>query len=448
MPATARDRGRGRDRGGDVLTQGELCRGIETGDIGAIGDPDDAADDLADGEVRDVARGERDGAAVRDDRERRGGGGGRRDDEVALDLDVGRRGRRIESDGRAAEEVGRAAGARAPDRVSERGEVDGEFGHVGREGRGTVRRPDAPLAGGEAESSVEGAGALEAAAIILESKIRGRRQGIAVIGDERAAREARVAGIGIGLVAQDPPGAVAATRDAQLAEQVRTIGQQQIEAVIAGAIPSEGQGTRADETVPEGDRARVGEDDRGVVVVTALGVIAVATVGFDAGVAEEREEAVGAYAGGLRRLVDVDHAVVISGPHRTGVQEAAAAQEDERSGVRRRVRRVARADAAGLTDVGEGGNRQRAAVDDGGTGIGVQSGERLDAVATGGLDDGQLARAVGEDRRKYARARAVAGAAKLDGLRARGKVGDRPRAVGEGCDENRDWDRPGVRRRH
>ena len=448
MPAAPRDRGRSRGRGGDALAQGELRRGIETRDVGAVGDPGNAADDLADGEVRDVARGERDGGVVRDDRERRGGTRGRRDDKVTLDLDVGGGSDGIKSDGRTAEEVGRAAGARAPDRIGERREVEGELGDIGREGRSTVRRPDAPLAGAGAEGSAEGAGTLEASAVILEGEIGSRRQGIAVPGDERATREAGIAGIGIGLVAQDPPGAVATTRDAQLAEQVGAVGQQQVEAVIAGAVAGEGQGARADETVPEGDRTRVREDDRGVIVVTALGVVAVAAIGFDASVTEEREEAVGAHAGGLSRLVDVDHAVVISGPRRTGVQEAAAAQEDERSGVRGRVRRVARADTAGLTDISEGGDRQRAAVDDGGTGVGVESGERLDAVATGGLDDGQLARAVGEDRRKHARAPAVARSAKLDGLRARGEVGDRPRAVGEGRDENRDWDRPGVRRRH
>ena len=224
MPAAAGDRGRTR-RDGHVLAQGELCRGVETGDISAVRNPDDTSDELSDGEVRDVARGERDGVAVRDDRERRGGGGGRRDDEVTLDLDVSDGRHRIEAHGRATEEVKRAAGARAPDRVRKRGKVDGELGDIGGEGRSTVGSPDPPLASTGAQSSTEGAGALEAAVIILESKIRGRRQGIAVIGDERATREARVSGIGVSLITQDPPGAVATTRDAQLAEQVRAIGQ-------------------------------------------------------------------------------------------------------------------------------------------------------------------------------------------------------------------------------
>ena len=123
MPAAPRDRGRSGGRGGDALAQGELCRGIETRDVGAIGNPGNAADDLADGEVRDVARGERDGVVVRDSRKRRGGSRGRRDDEVTLDLDVGGGSDGIKSDGRATEEVRRAAGARAPDRIGERREV-------------------------------------------------------------------------------------------------------------------------------------------------------------------------------------------------------------------------------------------------------------------------------------------------------------------------------------
>ena len=380
MPAAPRDRGRSGGRGGDALAQGELCRGIETRDVGAVGDPGNAADDLADGEVRDVARGERDGVVVRDSRKRRGGSRGRRDDEVTLDLDVGGGSDGIKSDGRTAEEVRRAAGARAPDRIGERREVEGELGDIGREGRSTVRRPDPPLAGAGAEGSAEGAGTLEASAVILEGEIGSRRQGIAVPGDERATREAGIAGIGIGLVAQDPPGAVATTRDAQLAEQVGAVGQQQVEAVIAGAVAGEGQGARADETIAEGDRARVREDDRGVIVITALGIVTVATVGFDAGVAEEREETVGAHAGGLRRLVDVDGAAIVGRRRRASVKEAAAAQEDERAGVRAGVRRVARADAARLTDIGEGGDRERAR-DDGSTGIGIETGERLDAAA-------------------------------------------------------------------
>ena len=397
MPAAPRDRGAGRDRGGDVLAQGELRPVVEAGDIGAGGDSGDAADDLADGEVRDVARGERDGVAVRDDRERRGGGGGRLDDEVAFDLDVGRGRPRVEAHGRASEEVRRAAGARAPDRVGERGQVERELGDVGGEGRRGVRGGGAPLAGAGAEGSAEGAVGLERAPPILEGEVGRGRQGVAVVGDERAARDARGAGIGVGLVAEDPPCVVAAAIDAQLAEQVGAVGQQQVDAIVAGAVAGEGQGARADETVAEGDRARVREDDRGVVLVAALGIVTVAAVGFDAGVAEQREETVGAHAGGLGRLVDVDHAVVISGRRRTGVEEAAATQQDERARVRAGVRRVARAEAAGLTDVGERGDRQRAAVDDGGAGVGVEAGQRLDAAA--GLDDGQLAGAVGEDRR-------------------------------------------------
>ena len=441
MPAAPRDRGRSGGRGGDVLTQGELCRGVETCDVGAVRDPRNAADELADGEVRDVARGERDGGVVRDDRERRGGTRGRRDDEVTLDLDVGGGSDGIKSDGRAAEEVGRAAGARAPNRVSERGEVDGELGDIGGEGRSPVRSPDSPLASTEAQGSAEGAGALEAAVIILEGKIGGRRQGIAVIGDERTAREARGPGIGIGLITQDPPGAVAAARDTQLAEQIGGVGQQEVEAVIAGAVPSKGQGARADETVPEGDRARVREDDGRVIVVTALSVVAVTTVGFDAGVAEEREETVGAHAGGLRRLVDIDRAVVISRRRRAGVKEAAAAQEDERARVRARVRPVARTDAARLTDISEGGDRERAS-DDGSTGVGIETGERLNAAAR--LDDGQLARTVGENGRKHGRARTIVSAAELNRLAADGEVGNRARAVGECGDEGRNRNGPGV----
>ena len=111
-----------------------------------------------------------------------------------------------------------------------------------------------------------------------------------------------------------------------------------------------------------------------------MGIVAVATVGFDAGVAEEREETVGAHAGGLRRLVDVDGAAIVGRRRRASVKKAAAAQEDERAGVRAGVRRVARADAARLTDIGEGGDRERAR-DDGSTGIGIETGERLDAAA-------------------------------------------------------------------
>ena len=243
-----------------------------------------------------------------------------------------------------------------------------------------MRRPDAPLAGAGAEGSAEGAGTLEASAVILEGEIGSRRQGIAVPGDERATREAGIAGIGIGLIAQDPPGAETTTRNAELTEQVRAVGQQEVEAVIAGAVAGEGQGARADETIAEGDRARVREDDRGVIVITALGIVTVATVGFDAGVAEEREETVGAHAGGLRRLVDVDRPVVISSRRCAGVEKAAAAQEDERTCVRAGVSRVARADAARLTDISEGGDRERAS-DNGSTGIGIETGERLDAAA-------------------------------------------------------------------
>ena len=115
-------------------------------------------------------------------------------------------------------------------------------------------------------------------------------------------------------------------------------------------------------------------------------------------------------------------------------------QQDERAGVRAGIRRVARADAAGLPDVGERGDRQRAAVDDGGAGVGVEAGQRLDAAA--GLDDGQLARAVGENGREHARTRT----AELDGLAAGGEVGNRARAVGERRDEGRDRDGAGIRR--
>ena len=392
---------------------------IKACDVGAGRDSHDTTDHLAHREHRHVTAIEVNRARTRSNRlEGRGGARSRRDDEVALELDVSDGSRRIKSDGRAAEEVRRAANTRAPDRVGERGEVDGELGDIGGKGRGTVRRPDPPLAGADAEGSIESTGALEASVIILEGKIRGRRQGEAVLGDERPAREARVTGIGVSLVTQDPPGAVTTTRDAQLADKVRTIGQQQVDAIITGTVAGQSEGTCAGETAAEVDRPRVREDDRGIVIIAALGVVAVPAVGFDAGVAKEREETVGAHAGGLGRLIDVDRTVVIGGRRGAGVKKTAAAQEHERSGVRAGVRRVARADTAGLTDIGEGGDRERAAVDDGSPGVGVESGERLDAATR--LHHRQFAGTVGEDGRKDARSRA----SELDRLSPDREIGD------------------------
>ena len=193
MPAIAGNRRRAsKSRGRRHMAKGELCGVIKASDVRTSRNPSDAGDQLPHREHRDIATTQVDGGRTRGNRfERCRGTRGRRDDEVALDLDVGDGSHRIESDGRATEEVKRAAGARAPDRVSERGEVDGELGDIGGEGRGAVRSPDSPLASTEAQGSAEGAGALEAAVIILEGKIGGRRQGIAVIGDERTAREAR-----------------------------------------------------------------------------------------------------------------------------------------------------------------------------------------------------------------------------------------------------------------
>ena len=202
MPATARDcRRAGESRGGSHLADRELRGVIKAGDVGTRRDSRDPTDYLAHREHRHVAAVEVNRARTRSNRLKgRGGARSRRDDEVPLELDVSRGGQGIEADGRATEEVRRAGSARAPDRVGERREVDDELGDIGGKGRGTVRRPDPPLAGAGAEGSAEGASALEAAVIILEGKIRGRRQGEAVLGDERPAREARVTGIGVSLV--------------------------------------------------------------------------------------------------------------------------------------------------------------------------------------------------------------------------------------------------------
>ena len=194
------------------------------------------------------------------------------------------------------------------------------------------------------------------------------------------------AGVSVRLVTQRPVSTITRASDRQGAGAggIRIIDEAEVDLVIAGGITAKVQ--RAPTGADVGDITGVREDERGLIIITAHDIEAVSTVRLDRGVAGQGEQTIDGDGRRLGRLEDIDGSVVIVGRGRVARIEQGAAIEDERPGVGGRAGGVAATNRRDLADVGEGGDGQGAATDDGGAGVIIQAGEGLGAGAV--LDDG------------------------------------------------------------
>ena len=195
---------------GRVLTDVDLGVGRDRRNVSA-GRNTRAGDQLTDGEVGGGSGSKADvGVAAKSQRQCRGGG---RDGdlEVTPDLQVGDRGARVQAERTAAEEVCGGGGV-APDRIGKAGPIDDETVVGGREAGEAVSRLRAPSTGSGAERPVEGTAGFIDATPVLEEQVGIRRESRAVAaGDEGAAGDDRVTGVGVARVAEGPVGGIART---------------------------------------------------------------------------------------------------------------------------------------------------------------------------------------------------------------------------------------------
>ena len=191
------------------------------------------------------------------------------------------------------------------------------------------------------------------------------------------------AGVSVRLVTERPESTITRASDRQSAAE-RIVDKAEVDLVIAGGITAKIQRARTRAEV--GDVAGIGEDEGSLIITTAHDIEAVSTVRLDRGVAGQGEQTIDGDGRRLGRLEDIDVTVVVVGLGRVARVEQGAAIEDERPGVGGRAGGVAATNRRDLADVGEGGDGQGAATDDGGAGVIIQAGEGLGTGAV--LDDG------------------------------------------------------------
>ena len=368
-----------------VLTEVDLGRGAEAGDVGVRRDPR-PGDELADGKRRGVTGRKGDGAVTADGGGHEPGRDGhvRTDFETTTDLDLGQGIAGVEREGGSLQEIRGAVGI-TPDQVLTR-PVDDQLGTIGGESGETGQRARLPLIGARADGAVKGTGRLEEGTtgpVLRKAQVRSGRQRGPVDRDQRAALDHGRPGVSVGLVTQRPESAITGASNRQGAA-VRIIDEAEVDLIVTIGITAEVQRTSAGTEV--GDFAEIGKDEGGLVIRALHRRGAVSTIRLDRGIAGQGEETVDGNGRRLGRLEDIDDAaIVVGGRRRAGVEQGTTIK-DEGARVGGGVSGVAATDGGGLADIGERADGQGADADDGGAGIIVEGGEGLRAGAF--LDDG------------------------------------------------------------